>query len=75
MEYESLRAGFREQEETIMPTFAVRSRTIHPLEDTTVDAETREGAIDQLVKTATAAGDTIQILTVAEMPPTAPPPP
>jgi hypothetical protein len=49
-----------------MPSFVIRSRTTDEITETTVEAETREQAIDQTV-TAGATGTQVEILSATEV--------
>lgn len=49
-----------------MTDFVARIRVTHPVEIVEVAAETREQAIAQLVEEHTAAGDSVEVMTVVE---------
>jgi hypothetical protein len=51
-----------------MPEFIARIRVTHPIEDVQVTAPGRNEAIQQLVEQATADGDTVEVMTVVELP-------
>ena len=50
----------------VTKSFDVKSRITHPIEHTTVQATTREDAIAQMVATAAADGDDIEVMDVQE---------
>jgi hypothetical protein len=54
-----------------MPDFIVRSRKTSPITDATVNATSRERAIQQTLDTA-AEGESIEVMNVQELPSTGP---
>jgi len=51
-----------------MPSFYITARKISPLTPLTVDAETREAAVQQVVDSA-AEGEAVEVTNVKELPP------
>lgn len=56
-----------------MPSFYVTARKTSPLTPVTVEAKSREGAIQQVIDTA-AEGEEIEVTSAVEMSPATPPP-
>lgn len=61
-------------EETVMPSFAIKSRVTSPITEATVDADSREKAIQQTVDAGMATeGSQVEVLNVEQMPSAAAP--
>lgn len=50
-----------------MPSFVIKSRTTHAIEESTVDAPSREEAITQAIA-AVPEGETIEVMNCTEIP-------
>ena len=57
-----------------MPTFNITARKTTPLTPLTVESDTREGAIQQVLDTGADEGGTVEVLTCTELTGAAAPP-